>query len=633
MGDRFRVGPVLLVMGLAIAVLVAGVPAVGAVIDPGRQVASAAKKKRSKKCRKGKVLVKLGRRRSCLPLRKALPRPRAGDSRIAYINAALDFDFSKAREGRRRRGPSLKKVFRKQLGPKALPLLKRAMPQALALLDRRRAASGATRAERRAHTADFMPTPDGFSFSVGDLKLEVRVPLVGQLAAEFALTQKKNGKRVRATVRPVKDSRFEWECPDDKGVMNAKDGFKQSVTVETLNIHDGTDSYWTESVGQSTKMTGKMGDDGKLDTVELKDKVEIEERVGGPESDIGNAAVRATIVHETTINMRTGAYDAGQSSVKGDSQVSGLLGLFQSSFEANALARLKKAADAGFANTVDKAIKGFREAEKPNRCVKITFDPESTKKKQRKGQTGTVNATLAGEKASNATGKWTLKSSENGSFSPSSGQGHQLLINYTVTGLEGAQIKATYRAVGKSGVAEETWTQDIQAGIRHISGTIQGHRVEGSSIFDWQGNAAFDFDESNSGFGNFFYKNASGDFTVVASGIGPHACAQSGTKHFVIPAGTGGLYIPNTSSDPSPPPPYQYSFGVAIPGSSTMDVTLSSCPNPPSPYEGTVEAIDMSIVYDSNGFHVTSDGIDFTSSWSTSGDPAETQSWSFHGTP
>src|SRR4051812_26383150 len=115
MWARRRACRALLAMVLATAVLAAGVPAAPAALDTAPDAAQAAKKKkkkkrkrhRARKCKKGKVRVKIRRRRSCQSLRKALPPPRKGDKRIAYIEAALDINFSKLRDKRRRRGPSI----------------------------------------------------------------------------------------------------------------------------------------------------------------------------------------------------------------------------------------------------------------------------------------------------------------------------------------------------------------------------------------------------------------------------------------------------------------------------------------------------------------------------------------------
>jgi hypothetical protein len=114
---RARVIVALLMVG---AMLLATPPAPA---DAGTGTAAAdvaAKPRKAKKCKKGKVRVKINGRRLCRPARKALPKPKAGDPRLLMARSVFGRDLSDLRNRRGRKVPSLPKLVRK-LGPRAPP--------------------------------------------------------------------------------------------------------------------------------------------------------------------------------------------------------------------------------------------------------------------------------------------------------------------------------------------------------------------------------------------------------------------------------------------------------------------------------------------------------------------------------
>ena len=103
--------------------------------DPPTTVA-----KKKRKCKAGRIPVKVLRRTRCKRTRAALPRPRDADTRLLLLRQALDVDLGGVRDRRGRRAPTVKKLFRR-LGPRAYPFMQRQLPRALAAADRAAAAS------------------------------------------------------------------------------------------------------------------------------------------------------------------------------------------------------------------------------------------------------------------------------------------------------------------------------------------------------------------------------------------------------------------------------------------------------------------------------------------------------------
>ena len=110
----------------------------GAAAEATSPATHAAKKKR--KCKAGRIPVKVLGRTRCKRTRAALPRPRDADTRLLLLRQALDVDLGGVRDRRGRRAPTVKKLFRR-LGPRAYAFMQRQLPRALAAADRAAAAS------------------------------------------------------------------------------------------------------------------------------------------------------------------------------------------------------------------------------------------------------------------------------------------------------------------------------------------------------------------------------------------------------------------------------------------------------------------------------------------------------------
>ena len=101
-------------------------------------------------CKGGKVPVTVGKKTTCKPLAKAIPKPKAIDPRLAYLQQVLKFDPAKAVQGKKRkRARTLQSGFG-AAGKRAQKKLLKVLPKALAFIDRK---GGGARSSRLAGRA------------------------------------------------------------------------------------------------------------------------------------------------------------------------------------------------------------------------------------------------------------------------------------------------------------------------------------------------------------------------------------------------------------------------------------------------------------------------------------------------
>lgn len=96
----------------------------------------AAGKGRKVACKGGKVPVTVGKKTACVPLAKALPKPKAIDLRLAYLQESLKLDLAKSGGRKAKRYRSLQSGFG-AAGRRAQKKFLMALPRVLALIDRR----------------------------------------------------------------------------------------------------------------------------------------------------------------------------------------------------------------------------------------------------------------------------------------------------------------------------------------------------------------------------------------------------------------------------------------------------------------------------------------------------------------
>jgi hypothetical protein len=570
-----------LVFALLIAVLVPATAAQARPIATGGPASQAAKARKKKpkvvKCKRGQVKVKTQGKTRCRPLRKALPRPKRGDLRLIVARAALAGDLSALRDRRGRRGASTRKILN-QVNRRAYPGMQRAVPDALARLDRLSLRAGSARAH--AHAA----ASDTYSFDAGGgVQIDVRLSLARQATAEFRLNTAGGGTGFRTTIGFNIDSGFKSKgCPEADGVLDAKDGLHVRVTTEKLEDNKVVELYGID-IETKTTMKGHNAIDAKLDDIDpLKDVQKIREISNGP--DVGRIDVRAEITRQTKVNMRNGQYDAGRSSVTSSVRLSGLTRLLQAFFSSGVQARLQKAADEGFAATVQKAIDKYRALEtawnNPNTCVEAVFDPASFTKVLKKGSNGQFSAKLALKSGTggNPPGRWTLTTQLGGTTSPGSAQGATPQFTYTVPAQPLASLFiALFKVTSKGGVAQGGWQQNIEgARLAQIAGSFNGSMTEyPGTQYSWAGNITFVPGGQLPGIEGG-YNVSSGTYTVTVSGPSSSGCDVNGSRDVTIPAGGGGITV--TATGPDGTGPYDYRINVPSPHpASDIDATRSNC--------------------------------------------------------
>jgi hypothetical protein len=594
----------LLVVSALLALLIAG-PVTGAA---GKKV----------HCKGAKVPVTVGKKTTCEPIAKAIPKPKAIDIRLAHLQEVLKFDPAKAVHGKKRkRARTLQSGFG-AAGKRAQKKLLRALPKALTFIDRKRGGAQLSRllAEPALASGGCQAGEAGPIGHTGGASVGALGDNGGYIEASAG-----GGLRVRITFAScggVGNFRLP-QCPTADGSVDGKGSGQFQATIE---IWDGNQLVSRNSsvFTDDAKVHGKVGADGKLKSIDVEHTQEIFIVASG------GVVVRGGVTRKVRIDMPGGRYDPEQASVAyfGDKISS------------------DSGAD-GFASTASHAITAYKNVEphwstfSPPFCAEPVFSPEKNTLKLRKGEEKQLSvyakSVKDGGRATEA--RWTLLSPENADFSPTTSQDAAPNISYKVTNApKGGQVKVTVKFTSTAGVGEKSWTQPTEPGINHLSGTFtQTEDVEGS-IFEWTGEAEFDRStEAFMGGSDGQYEMAPATYTVTASGnagfFAPplSSCSMSGSASFPLsPADSIFGVLPRLAETD----PYPYVFTIQpAPGELTFPISIT-CPNPE---ESTSTEWFAEFTISPLNIQNSADGIDFTGS-ETIEEPTYTKTveWSFHGT-
>lgn len=593
---------------LLCAVLCAGlllVPAASAVAPPASAGPGALAKK--KKCKKNRVRVKTGGRTRCLPVNRALPKPKSIDPRLAVVRAGLTPAIGRIPDPKNKVPPPAEKLYR-QFDPQALKGMEKAVAMAIPRLD-----ALAAKRQPLARAQASADSGNSFSTTIGGVKIDGRLSIaidaVGQLVGTAEITQTRDqggGKTVSVTTRmPIRLSHQGFEtkgggCPNADGKVDAVDSVGITVQTEFRSNNGKTlDEYFIYEVAdESDPLQGRVGDDAKLDELEIKSIEDITEKAGG--SIFGGSIVHGSIVRNTVVNMRTGAYDPHVTVVNVGVVLSGVLNLLSPVIRPQIAERLKAAADKGFAATVQYEMDRFRELEarwrEPNRCARLTFGKANESLTLAVGDSGDESVRLdAARGGSPSQADWTFPAQENGELSFASHSDNPTNFHYRVTRAgDGVRVRATVRGVSKAGIAEQSWVQKTQAEqIDRIEGTFGGELAGATSlgtpsVQKWSGNVAFDrLTPPDGGPATGIYLLSSGAASINLSGIemsGATGCLQSGSAQAPLLAGI--LEVRGTGPEGAPPYAYDLSLSfdaIAVKG------TRHTCPKSAQEqgYEGT----------------------------------------------
>ena len=586
----------LVVVVIAVALLLAGAGNAQAHFGLAPADSAAKPKKKAKKCKKGRVRVKILKRRLCQSARKALPRPRPGDRRLLFTKRALGANLKGLRDRKGRRPRSIKKALRR-ISPRAASGMARGVTRGFKMLDRLAlnrpgGTAGAARVGARAAASDTYTMNLG-----GGASVDIRVKLISQGSAELELTARQRGRAVRTTIGLNVDLGFRGpQCPTAQGTLAAKDGLRVRITTEVLDARGGVDSYYTQVVFQDTKLTGKVGDDAKLDELKVEDTLRLGEYAGG--SILGDMRIESKITRETVVKMRTGAYDPGRSRVQVSVALGGILRIFQSSATAGATERLQKAANEGFAATVHRAMEKFRERESawqtpPFKCADVRLTPASGSLTLRTGDSGQIRAETTSKQDGGKppTASWITSGEQNASFGPPVASGNPASFNYGVGAVaSGAKVRATFKATSRAGVAETEWVQNTRSfEINKIAGNFTGDHSrpvgDGTGSISWTGGGTFLRSPPGSpgAFGNYVLNAGSANFTYSGRYIGGDAaCDMSGSAFVDLFQDAGGsIVVSPAGGSPFLEGPHDYGGSVDFSGpDAQVTVTLSNCADP-----------------------------------------------------
>jgi hypothetical protein len=617
-----------------VALCLLAVAAVQAPAAPPRGDAAAAAKKRT--CKKGQVRVVVGKKRTCRPVRKALPRPRKGDARAIYVRAALGANLKGVRDRTGRRPPSIEKALRR-ISPKAVKGLQRVIPRALKLLDRdgARASQGSG-------------SGPGFTYDLGNgASIDVRANLA-QANIEVAVTGRRNGQTIRTRIGINRDLSFRGpECPTAAGVLDAKDGLRLAITTEFLDGDGDVDYYYTQIVFQDTKLHGTVGDDAKLDKLEVTDTLQLGEKTGG--SIFGGVNIESKIKRHTIVDMKSGQYDPGRSNVTVSVALSGILRIFQSSAEAGARQRLQAAADKGFAATVDRAIEKYRERESawqtPNKCATATLTPVPNSTPLGTAQRGSIRGEVKAKEGGGMppTATWTVSGQQNATFIPGV-RANPGSISYAVGVVQpGSKVKARLRAVSRAGVAEADWEQATRGfTISKIAGNFSGSYSvpvgSRTAVISWTGSATFERTVPPGipgAVGSYVLKAGSATMTYSGGSIvGDALCDMSGSTFVdLFQHGGGSIGVTPVGSSVFESGPHNYGATIGVgPTAPMATLTESNCADPM--HNGTVHQYPAFIepLLTGTDPQLSPDGIHYNGSHSTSSGGITTQwSWTLTG--
>jgi hypothetical protein len=651
---------ILLVLALAIPLLFAGSAAAPASFGPV-PADSAAK---PKKCKKGKVKVKVGKRSACRPLKKVFPKPKAGDPRQLVTQSVLRTDWSRLRNRRGKRIPSLPKLIRK-LGPRAPALLARAASRGVARVDALEARATGARAAARARAAQASRDcavnsggarqQDTFTTRSGGTSASVTSTL-GPEGAGMAIELSGNGMSVKVDMDLGLCDPNEVEapqCPTSVGRLQGEIRYKLRVGIE---VRRGDEEVWSQlvDVTRRTKLDGWNEIDAKLEQLDVDDVETSTFRLGGSSRAYPPITIKNKLVRRTQVDMRSGTYDPGRSEIDVTIDTEGLFGPDRSDAEAEAERKGQADADRQFRAVIDKAISGYRSRESgwqsPGACAEMRFSPASNTLTLRGGDSGSFTASaIAKSDGGMSELDARLSEIENAGFSPTRAGGQQAHFNYDhVNGSAppGSKVRVKVHATSKAGVAEGKWEQNIRPPfeINKIAGNFSGSFTQpvGSRTarVTWNGGATFlrDLPPGFPGAAGGFTLSA-GHVTFQYSGgniLGHAACNMRGSASVdLFQAGSGAVGVfPLDEMRPFEQGPHDYNAEAGFGFGPMVTLTMENCVPGAASEEGKQYTIPVGFVPLDTGQSLqrSPDGIHYNGSNTQSGSGITTEwHWTLTG--
>ena len=574
---------------------------------PADSAAKPKKKAKKKKCKKRQVKVKVGKRVSCRPLKKAFPRPKKGDPRKLVTNVAVQ-DWSEFRSRRGKRLPSLPKLIRK-VGPGASKLLARATARGLARLDTMASAAtaarlgGGPRARAAAGCDDLARAPrqsNNFTTGGGGGPSATVGVNMGPDGASLGIELTGNEYTVKADLDMGLCDPNEVEapsCPTAVGKLEGQIRYKLKAVIEVSR--NGVD-VWSQGVEviRKTKLVGWNEVDAKLDRLDIEDVETSNFSLGGTSRDYPPISIRTRIERRTQVDMRSGSYDPGRSNVDITMRMEGFYGPDRDDAESEAERKAQADADRQFRAVIEKAIAGYKNREsewqRPKICADLKFNPEKNRLTLSPNGSGSFTATAIAKSDGNPSElDARLTEMENAAFSPTRAGGQRARFEYSRVAAAtqaGSKVRVKVRATSKAGVAEDRWEQPIKPPfeINEITGSFSGSFTRvytiGTAHVTWTGSGRF-VRQTPPGIpgatGSYILKAGVASFHFSGQTITEHAdCDMSGQSGAIDLFQKGGGSIGVSPVDfmkPFEQGPHNYGGLVSLGPDPMVTLTMGSC--------------------------------------------------------
>jgi hypothetical protein len=417
------------------AVLLATVVATPALASASGDVAKPA----AKKCKKGTVVVKTGRKKRCIKLRVAPPRPKNAD------RGQLALDFLLSSKWPALRVPSLAKRLRSACHG-AAPALRRTFARGLALVAaRRQNAAAVARGAPRARAAQ---SGGGGVTGVSDgntIGFNGEIP-AGDITifVEF-----------RAGLA---SDRIEGEdCPTGAGRLEGRKRGQTSISIRLVGPNRQLISGYSATLAEENSYRGQTADDAKIDTLTIDHEAIARTTITGA----GQAplSLRMSTSRRAQVNMRTGSYTAGERRLDVAVRLTGAPPEIAALLEAEVARKLQGETDREFAQVVYTAMAQYRQMETRfnqdfNRCVAMRFDPHPDQRRYGVGERGRFTAWLEPtlDRGTRPNGIYRRANQLNVEGSPAAANGTTASLGFIVTTASNPAW-VQYRATSKAGVA------------------------------------------------------------------------------------------------------------------------------------------------------------------------------------
>jgi hypothetical protein len=459
------------------AVVLATMAATPALASVPAEPAEAAAKK---KCKKGQVLIKTGRKKRCVKLRVAPPPPKSADRGQLAMDFLLSSKWPTLRDRRGRRVPTLAKRLR-STGHGAAPALRRAMTKGLALVAARRAPRARTAQSGDGVTGVSDGSTIGFDGEIPAGEITIFVEFRTGLASD----------------------RIEGEdCPTGAGRLEGRKRSQTSISIRFVGPGRRLISGYSAVLAEENTYRGQTADDAKIETL----TVDHEGTVRTTFTGAGQAplSLRMVTSRRAQVNMRTSTYTASERQLDVQVRLTGVPADIAGVLEAQVASRLQGETDREFAEVVYTAMFQYRQMENrfnqdSNRCVAMRFDPHPDQRRYFIGQRGRFKAWMEPtlDRGTRPNGIYRRKNQLNVEGTPTDATSTNPEFGFRVT-TPSNPAWVQYRATSKAGVAVGTHDVLTQSGpFYKVVGLAYTDRLTSSGL-PGPCNGAFGATQNNS---------------------------------------------------------------------------------------------------------------------------------------